>query len=108
MSILVNGHLPTTFTKVQNECVELVGLNLDAMEQSPSLKDTIIKQLQDVFHVEFHGTLVANCKQEVDFLQFYVFNPSPTTTCATHLMHPTLQSFTKTPTLSLGLCPLGH
>ncbi len=76
---------------MQNEgVVESVGLNLDAMEQSSGLKDTIIEQLQDVFHVQFHGRPVANHKQEIDFLQFYVFNPSPTTPCATHLVHPTL------------------
>jgi hypothetical protein len=41
---------------------------------------------------------------EVDLLQCYVFNPSPTTLI--HIAHlpPNLQSFTRTPSLSLGLC----
>jgi len=52
LSILIDGSLPTTSTEVQNKgVVELTSLNLDAMEQSLGLKDTIITQLCDVFHV---------------------------------------------------------
>ncbi len=60
---------------MQNQgVIKSTSLNLDVMEQSLGLKDTIVEQLQDVFHVQFHGTLEANPKEEVDFLQFYLFN----------------------------------
>jgi hypothetical protein len=49
---IVNGSFLTTSIEVQSQgVVELTSLNLDVMEQSPSLKDTILEQLQDVFHV---------------------------------------------------------
>jgi hypothetical protein len=48
--------------------VKSASLNLDAVEQSPCLKDTIVEQLHDVFHVPFHGTLKVDHKQEVIFL----------------------------------------
>ncbi len=89
MSILVDGSLPTTSTEVQNQgVIESTSLNLHAMEQSPGLKNNIIRQLHDVFHVQFHGTLKADYKHEINFLKFYVSNPSPTTPYVTHLAHP--------------------
>jgi hypothetical protein len=63
LSTIIDGSFPTTSTEVQSQgVVELASLNLDAMEQSSNLKDTIVEQLHDVFHVKFHGTLEVDRK----------------------------------------------